>query len=90
MRTVWIIAANAGLRSLLAAAIRQQGGEAVGFETAGDAIEALLSGAPSAIVVDPHGQPEGLVERLRAAGPPLVLARDLASIAAAADAALGV
>ena len=58
---------------MLRAELIERGFDAVGFITVRDAIESAPTRPPDAIVVDLRGQPQPLVERLRAIGVPVLV-----------------
>jgi DNA-binding NtrC family response regulator len=72
LKRIWIIAADARVRALVAAEVRRSGAEPAGFETPADAIESVLESRPDAVVIDPRGQPEGWLVRLRELGVPVL------------------
>lgn len=73
MPVVWIIDVEQWPRAMLRAELIERGFDAVGWFTAGDAIEALPTRPPDVIVVDLRGQPLRLVARLRDIGVPVVV-----------------
>ena len=73
MSVVWIIDAEQWPRVMLRAELIERGLDAVGYETAGDAIESLPSRPPNVIVANLRGQAPRLVERLLAIGVPVLI-----------------
>jgi DNA-binding response OmpR family regulator len=75
---VWVINAEHWPRALLRGELIEHGFDAVGFETVGDAFDALLLRPPDIIVVDVHGQPvPQTVNLLRMGVPVIVIAGEL-------------
>lgn len=80
-RVVWVVGRKWRARALLRAQLREEGYEALGMETAADALEALGrpgSSVPDVLFLDPRGGTLGpgeasLLGRIAASPPPEVL-----------------
>lgn len=70
---VWIIDADQWPRAMLRAELIERGIDAAGYLTVRDAIDALLTRRPDAIVVDARGQPPEQIGRLPKIGVPVIV-----------------
>jgi len=73
VHTVWVINADHWPRALLRGELIEHGFDAVGFETVGDASDALLMRPPDIIVIDVHGQPIPQAVNLLRIGVPVIV-----------------
>lgn len=82
---IWVIDEEQWPRALMRAELIERGYDAVGFLSIRDAIEQLPWRHPDAIIVEPRGQPEPLMEQMQKIGVPVILIERPVSIGEIAD-----
>ncbi len=79
-KSVWIIDADQWPRAMLRGELIERGFDAAGYITVADAIDALLTRRPDAIIVDVRGQPLEKVARLTKLSVPVVVVAGIPEI----------